>query len=125
MNSSLEVYNSDGAIFFERDGKWLHPLFALMEHLERSEIIVTNEILRDKIIGAAAATLIIKMGFKKCHGELMSEKAIEMFRLYNVEYSYDKLVEKILCRTEKLINPETGINDLFKQLNTIYRSLRQ
>ena len=124
MNSSLEVYNSDGDIIFERDGKWLHPLFGLIEHIAESEIYVTDCILHDKIIGAAAAVLIIKMGFKKCHGELMSRKAIELFDRNKVEYSYGELVDKILCKTEKMIGSYNAIGVSYDLLANIYRNIK-
>ena len=124
MQKSLVVYNSDGKIFFERDGKWLHPLFSLLEYLKEHDINnVTGYRLHDKIIGAAAAVLIIKMGFTKCHGELMSIKAIELLKLYRVEYSYDKLVDGILCKTEKMVDARNSIDHSFNLLIELYQDL--
>ncbi len=127
MNNSLEVYNSDGIIVFERDGKWLHPLFALMDYLSEpeNEMDITNCTLHDKIIGAAAAVLIIKMGFRKCHGLLMSEKAAALFKQHEIEYNYDKMVEGILCKTEKMIEPNDSINTAVERLIELRKENRQ
>lgn len=59
--------------------------------------------MKDRIAGRAAASLMIRLGIRKCHIGLVSQKALDLYERYQVEYTYDRKVEKIDCRTEDWI----------------------
>lgn len=99
---SLTVTRGD-TVVFSRHGSWLHPLFELEAFLLERRIDATGLTLTDKIIGKAAAMLIVGMGFKTVHGRLMSTPAADFFTAHGVRYTHDTLVERIACRTEELL----------------------
>lgn len=105
MQHTLEAYSGNKLIFFS-DGKWLHPLFELETFLKKSPVDPQNLLLKDKIIGRAAALIIIYFGIKNIHAEILSEFGKDSLDKFGVKYDYDKLVERIICRTENLLKNE-------------------
>jgi len=81
----------------------LYPLFELEDFLKSQAQPSEGLFLKDRIAGRAAASLMIRMGIRKCHIGLVSQKALDLYAQYHVEYSYDRKVEKIDCRTEDWI----------------------
>jgi len=69
--------------------------------------------LKDKIAGKAAACLMVHLGIKNCHIELLSERAIPVFKANAITFTYDHLVEHIQCRTEDLITDKMSIADAY------------
>lgn len=68
----------------------------------------------DKVIGKAAAFLYIILGIKKIHGKVISKLAADIFNKFNIEYTYDILVENIKNRTNTGFCPmESAVKDLF------------
>lgn len=105
-NESLEpslVVRRDDEIIFRHTGSWLHPLFDLEKYLEETRIDPEELYLQDKIVGRAAAFLIVDMGFKKVKALTISTPGREVFDNFNIDYEYDTLVDKILCRTEQML----------------------
>ncbi|HHE54362.1 MAG TPA: DUF1893 domain-containing protein [Caldithrix abyssi] len=105
MKHSLEVYLNEELIFFS-DRHWLHPLFELEAFLNKGDFPVEKLWVKDKIIGRAAALILMHLGIKKVHGQTMSRLAREVLDYYNVAFSYDQLIERIACRTEELLKNE-------------------
>jgi zinc transport system ATP-binding protein len=96
---------------FTSDSRWLHPLFELHDFLQREQISASELFLRDKIAGKAAACMIVCIGITKCHIELISRRAMQVFEKAKVTYSYDNIVEQIDCRTEYLIGDDMSVED--------------
>ncbi len=90
-------------IIFENDGKWLHPLFALEDFLSESAYEGKDLTLEDKLIGRGAAVLIARMGIKKCHGRVVSRKALPVLEKYRIEVSWDELIDTLACQTEQVL----------------------
>src|SRR5436309_11891247 len=59
---TLTVWH-EGTPIFTSHGNWLHPLFELEDYLAEHSFQPENLILQDKIIGKAAALLILRLGF--------------------------------------------------------------
>ncbi|MDC7127281.1 MAG: DUF1893 domain-containing protein [Spirochaetales bacterium] len=114
--SSLCVYDKNNNIIFQNSGKWLHPLFDLEDFLAKSKLSAENLFLHDKIAGRAAASLIAKMGFKKCFIDLMSKHAIDVFENNNITYGYVDIVDKISCQTEKILDSSMDLETVYKIL---------
>jgi len=98
---------------FTSDQHWLYPLFELEDFLGKIKISADVLFLRDKIAGKAAASLIVYLGIKRCHIELLSERAIPVFKSHGIEFSYDRLVDHIQCRTEDLLTDRMSIAESY------------
>jgi zinc transport system ATP-binding protein len=105
MTHTLEVFLNNKLIFFS-DKHWLYPLFDLEQFINESEYNPTDLMVHDKIIGKAAAMLVIHLGIGHVKGELMSELGKEVLDRYGVKNNYDKLVDRIICATEDILKDE-------------------
>ena len=105
MAHTLEVFSKETLVFFS-DGKWLHPLFELEDFLATSDHDPATLTVRDKIIGKAAALLLIRLGIRDVYGGIMSKLGQQALEKYDVAYGYGTLVDRIDCRTEELLLDE-------------------
>ena len=112
MIHSLLVKLKDEVIF-SSDQHWLYPLFELEDFLVLNDLAAEDLYLSDKIAGKAAACLIVRLGIKKCHIELLSERAIPVFKANGIEFTFDNLVDHIQCRTEDLITDQMSNDDAY------------
>lgn len=94
---------AEGRTVFESYGSWLHPLFELEEVRERSGLDLSGALIRDKVIGKAAALLMLRLGVGRVHGEVVSDLAIGVFESAGVPLTWDNRVERIGCRTEEIL----------------------
>lgn len=115
--ASLRVLDG-GRVVFSSWGRWLYPLFDLEEFLEQSSLSPARLHVEDKIIGRAAAFLIVRMGLHSVHGSTMSRLATGVLRAHSVAYSYATLVNRIECRTEGLLE---GVDEV----ETAYSLVRE
>jgi len=112
MEHSLLIRNQDG-IIFTSDSHWLHPLFELNDFLTNNPVSVAGLFLHDKIAGKAAACMIVYLGIRKCHIELISSRAIPVFVKAGVEFTYDTQIEHIDCRTEYMITDDMTVEEVW------------
>lgn len=112
MEHSLVLIHNARQVFAS-DDHWLYPLFEAETFLKDVQLPVGELFLRDKIAGKAAAALIVRLGIRNCHIELLSARAIPVFEHYGVKYTYDKLVDHIQCRTEDLITDKMSMEDTY------------
>ena len=99
---SLRVYYDD-RIVFSVDGRWLHPLFALEEHLAENKYDKARLRVHDTVVGKAAAMMLVRMGVRAVHAGIMSTLAEAVFMSSGVSYGADEVVERIDCRTEHIL----------------------
>ena len=106
-----------GAPIYMSRGKWLHPLFDLLDLLEseprtgstvdpnpRREIDAAGELfLRDRVIGKAAAFLILRAGIRHAWADLVSDGALAVFAANRASLGGDERVPAIDCMTEELL----------------------
>lgn len=103
---------------FESAGKWLHPLFELKEFLEQNPQIDPQDlILRDRIIGRAAAFLILQMGIPRAGAEIVSRLALSLFASRGLTLSGDSVVDSISCQTEELLANEDDSEKAWRLLS--------
>ena len=103
---------------FESGGKWLHPLFELTEFLgAHPEIDREDLILRDRIIGRAAAFLMIGLGIKHVGGQLVSQRALSLFASRGWKPFAEAIVDKISCQTEDLLAEVNDFDEAWKLLS--------
>jgi len=102
MQHTLEVYQ-DAMLVFHSDGNWLYPLFELERFLTESDTDPNDLVAHDKIVGRAAALLMIHLGLGHVHARLMSQLGQEVLEHHNVPYTYERRVDRIACQTEQLL----------------------
>jgi hypothetical protein len=106
---TLRVYYDDRQVFSSL-GKWLHPLFELEEFLSTVSYPPEGVLVEDKIVGKAAALLLVRLGIRRVKAGVLSELAKVVLERYDVRFSYTTIVERIECQTEILLadveNPE-------------------
>lgn len=105
MEHTLEVYRGT-TLVFHSDGKWLYPLFDLERFLTQSEHCPADLTVHDKIVGRAAALLMIHLELGRVHAQLISQLGREVLEHYAVPYTYEQQVERISCQTEHLLASE-------------------
>jgi len=105
MEPMLEVFN-DGKLIFYSNAKWLHPLFELENFLSTNNYAPAKLTVKDKIVGRAAALLQVYFGIRTIKAGIMSELGKEVLDKYEVKFEYDKLVDRIQCRTEEMLKDE-------------------
>ena len=87
------IVSSCGHIYKEKN-KGILPLLHFIE-----QGVLREGIVVDKVIGKAAAMLMIYGGVKKVHACMISEHALTMFRQHHIPISYDVLVPYIINRS--------------------------
>ncbi len=115
MDRSLFISYQGKEIFSSR-AKWLFPLFDLEEFLSGKNFPVRDMELTEKVAGQAAAFLITRLGFRKCHVKLISDHAISVFDRFGVAYSYEEKVPQIQCRTEHILMREMDLEEAWQLL---------
>jgi hypothetical protein len=104
--NSLELF-ADGALVFSSRGRWLHPLFELEVYLCEHPLPAERLALSDKIVGKAAALLIVRMGIKTVHAGILSDPAYETLVSRGAAVTWETRVCRIACATEELLLHET------------------
>lgn len=88
---------------FSSVGKWLYPLFELEEFLRSSSYAHGSVRVEDKIVGKAAALLLVRLGIRRIKAGILSEPGRAVLRRHGVQHGADRIVERIDCRTETLL----------------------
>jgi len=102
MIHSFEVYQNKTMVFYS-DDHWLHPLFAFEKFLKQSDFNPATLIVKDKIVGKAAAMVLVYLGIETIQAGTLSHLALDVLEQWKVKYSYDLLVDRIDCKTENLL----------------------
>jgi hypothetical protein len=101
-----------GPPLYVSGGKWLHPLFDLLELEERATLAAAGDLfLRDRVIGRAAAFLILRAGIRNAWADVVSDGALELFAAYGAFLDGGERVAAIDCQTESLLR-DVGDPDL-------------
>jgi zinc transport system ATP-binding protein len=115
LDWSLIVKYKDEEVFTSR-GKWLYPLFELEDFFKEKDYPREELDVVEKVAGQAAAFLIARLGIKKCHIKLISEKAIPVFERFGVSITYDEKVPLIQCRTEHILEKDMSLDEAWQIL---------
>lgn len=84
-----------------------------LEHLlDHEPEVLQGAVIADKVIGKAAAAIVVVGGVKALYAEVMSKKAIPFLDEAGIAYSYGTLVDTIKeeggrCQLEKITAPAT------------------
>jgi hypothetical protein len=113
MEATLEL-RRDSELLFHSAGKWLYPLFELEDFLASSGLEPASLSVRDKIVGKAAALLLVRLGLRRIEAGVLSELAREMLDRFQVRYSWETLVERIDCQTEDILRNIDDPDDAYR-----------
>ncbi len=106
--ATLIILKND-VVVCEESGIGVKPIMKVIN--ENPEIIKGATVI-DKVIGKAAAMLLIKYGAVQVHGILMSKTAIKMLEMHSIQYYYENTVETILNRNNDGLCPlEDSVKD--------------
>jgi hypothetical protein len=91
-------------------GKWLHPLFDLLDLLENPDAETADQraalagagelFLRDRVIGRGAAFLALRAGIRTAYADLVSDGAANVFEAAGAGLTWGERVAAIGCATE-------------------------
>ena len=62
-----------------------------------------NVLVEDKIVGKAAALLLVRIGIRQVKAGVLSKLAKGVLERYGVRFSSSTIVERIDCQTESLL----------------------
>ena len=124
-NHTIVIYKSDASVVVS-DDRGVAPLMKLLNEDKEQ---LRDSMIADKVIGKAAALLMVYGKVKEVFTPIISVPAIEVFKNHNVKITYDKIVERIinrkgdgLCPMETLClntdNPEEAffkVNEFIKK----------
>lgn len=120
---SCIIFSQDGRTIKE-SGRGIGPLLQIWKQGEK------DCIAGDKIIGKAAAMILVSMQAQYVYGDVMSKSAAKLFRRYKIPYEYGVLTEEIrnrkdtgLCPMEEAVwsieEPEEAIVAIQKKLEEL------
>ncbi len=119
------VVIKDSKIVSIEHGRGIKPILKMYEHG-----LLQNAIVVDKIVGKAAAMIMVLGGASQCMGRTVSMGALEVFRKYGIPCEYDECPERIINRAgngicpmeaavEQIDNPNDAISAIREKLNEL------
>lgn len=108
--ASLAIVNGGGELTFNEHG--VKTLLSLQSGS------LTGAFVADKVVGKAAAMLLVRGGAIEVYAEVISEPALEVFKNHKVLCLYSELVKNIVNRDKTGICPMEqavlGVDDITK-----------
>lgn len=118
INKTFRVIEN-GKVLFQSEEHWLIPWFDFETYILDNPTDLSKAIVHDKVIGKAAAMLMIRSGIGSLHAGVMSELAREFLEQNAIPYTYQTLVDRIECKTEEILrdvsDPEAAYQILYKR----------
>lgn len=105
------VFLRDGKIVHIERGKGVSPLLTIYRKFGKE---MAGGAIVDKVIGRAAASIIINGKIKYVHGEVVSSDAVKFLKEHDISVSWTLKVPRILNRTR------TGLCPLEKSVEGIH-----
>ena len=89
------------------------------------EILDGGNVVADKVVGKAAALLMVKGGVKEIYADIISSHALDVFEKYKIKTYYGNLVEYIINRDKTGMCPmEKAVLEV-DEPNTAYDVLKK
>lgn len=114
----------DNGMIYKYDGRGVSDLFRLLQ--EAPEVLCGASIA-DKVIGKAAAALMIRGNVKEVYGDTISTSAISLFCKNGVEISFVTEVHHIInqtksdwCPMEKACYELDSIDEIYNVVQSFY-----
>ena len=103
-----------------------HGVAPLLEILrDGGTDVIKNSFVADKVVGKAAALLMVKGGVKEVYADIISSHALDVFEKYKVKAYYDNLVEYIINRDKTGMCPREKAVLEVDEPNTAYDVLKK
>ena len=93
-NHTLVIYKNNASVITSND-RGVNSLIKLIKD-DKSQL--SGSLIADKVIGKAAALLMIYAGVKEIYAPIISKPALQTLLKHNVKIYYDKEVERIINR---------------------------
>lgn len=93
-NHTLVIYKNNASVITSND----RGVNSLIKLIEEDESQLSGSLIADKVIGKAAALLMIYAGVKEIYAPIISKPALQTLLKHNVKIYYDKEVERIINR---------------------------
>lgn len=93
-NHTLVIYKNNASVITSND-RGVNSLIKLIKE-DKSQL--SGSLIADKVIGKAAALLMIHAGVKEIYAPIISKPALQTLLKHNVKVYYDKEVERIINR---------------------------
>jgi len=112
-----------GEPLFSSSGRWLHPLFELEQFMSAHSgpggglaASAPGLFLRDRVIGSAAAFLILRLGLCEVEADIAGRRALQLLRERGVSAEANACVEAIGCATEQLLKDVSDPEAAYRML---------
>ena len=123
--TSCVGYAGDGSLAFKSTENGVRPL---VDRISGNPGGLDGIYVADKVIGKAAACVMIHSGVAACHGLIMSEPAARILRENGLPFSYGQMVPFIqnkagtgMCPMERAVEAaetaKEGFNEICRFLN--------
>lgn len=123
-NHTIVICKSDASVIVSND----RGIVPLMQLLVEDKKQLQNSIIADKVIGKAAALLMVYAGVKEVYTPVISSPALEVFKNHNIRISYDNEVDRIVNRKGDGLCPMESlcleINEPDSAFETLKRKLQ-
>ncbi len=113
-------------VAFTKNGVYESTLFGikpLMVKLREDRSFFKDAVVADRVIGKAAAMLLVSSGVSEVFGAVMSEAAEDVLKQAGVSYGYCEMVPYIknrtgdgMCPMEQTVASITDVNEAFDAL---------
>ena len=122
---SLVVKNHDIVTTYSKPG--VRDLEYLLDH---DPEMLHGATIADKVIGKAAAAMVVVGGVKELYAEVLSKKAIPFLEEAGIVYTYGTLVDTIKeegdrCQLEKITAPATTPEETVALLRTHFEEKKR
>ena len=122
--NSLMVYK-EGELIFESQSKGIRPYLEAIDSLKKD---LGGTTVVDKIVGRAAALLIIYIKARKAYASVLSQPAKQVLDKYDFPVYFSTLVDqiklkdgRIFCPFERMVqgisDPERAYMEILKKMN--------
>lgn len=110
-NHTLVIYKNNASVITSND----RGVNSLIKLIKKDKSQLSGSLIADKVIGKAAALLMIYAGVKEIYAPIISKPALQTLLKHNVKVYYDKEVERIINRKSDGLCPmETLCLDIEK-----------
>ncbi len=117
------VIIKDGEIIRSMSGRGIKPIITMYD-----DGVLCGSTVVDKVVGRAAAVVMLLGGVKHCHAMTISRHALDFFEKNDIKVTYDETVEYIINRAGDGMCPmeETvkNIDDADEALSALRAKLR-
>lgn len=122
---TIAIISASGERYTSRE----RGVATLMRLLAEQPALLRGAVVADKVVGRAAAALLVVGGCRRLHTAVLSRGGEQMLRGSEVEYSYDTLTEAIinrrgdgLCPMEEATSAAQTPEEAYAILKEVFKS---